>query len=176
MQSIILLRGVNVGGRVIKMAELKECFEKNGYKKVQTILQTGNVIIESPEKNSDKLKKKIESQLTEAFHYSAKVWVLSPEKMEAHIEQYPFGNFGTEYHRYIIFTSNGSEKELVKNSPPLDDKMEAIQAGDGVMYWRVLKGNTLDSIFGKYLGKVSVKDFTTTRNMNTLEKILAKCG
>lgn len=41
------LRGVNVGGRVIKMAELKACFERVGFGDVRTFLQSGNVIFGS---------------------------------------------------------------------------------------------------------------------------------
>jgi uncharacterized protein (DUF1697 family) len=45
-----------------------------------------------------------------------------------------------------------------------------------VFYWRVPKGNTLDSSFGKVLGKKNLKDKMTSRNINTFEKILKKMG
>lgn len=41
-------------------------------------------------------------------------------------------------------------------------------------YWKVKKGFTLDSNFGKILGKKSFKDSLTSRNINTIEKIIAK--
>ncbi|HAT92783.1 MAG TPA: hypothetical protein DCS36_10405 [Sphingobacterium sp.] len=47
---------------------------------------------------------------------------------------------------------------------------------DTVFYWRVPKGNTLDSSFGKVLGKKNLKDKMTSRNINTFEKILKKMG
>ena len=31
---VAFLRGVNVGGRIVKMTELKACFEKAGFKNV----------------------------------------------------------------------------------------------------------------------------------------------
>ena len=43
-----------------------------------------------------------------------------------------------------------------------------------IFYWQVPKGNTLDSTFGKVLGKKSLKDQMTSRNVNTFEKILKK--
>jgi len=45
---IVLLRGINVGGnKRIKMADLKVLFESIGFSSVQTLLQSGNVILES---------------------------------------------------------------------------------------------------------------------------------
>lgn len=175
MQYIILLRGVNVGGRIIKMAELKSCFEKNGYQDVQTILQTGNVVVEANEKNIMKLQKKIETELTTAFNYPAKVLVITPKQLRDILEAFPFKNLSPDFHRYIVFTENGFEKDLVADCGALDKKTEEIKVGVNAVYWRVLKGNTLDSAFGKYMNKMSAKHFITNRNMNTLEKVLAKC-
>ncbi|WP_435525892.1 hypothetical protein [Chryseobacterium indoltheticum] len=38
---------------------------------------------------------------------------------------------------------------------------------NNIFYWQVSKGNTLDSNFGKVLGKKSLKDQFTSRNINT---------
>lgn len=176
MQYIILLRGVNVGSRIIKMTELKSCFEKNGYQNVQTILQTGNVIAETNEKNIAKLQQKIEVELTAAFNYPAKVLVITPKQLQDVLAAFPFINLSADFHRYIVFTENGFEKNLVAGCGALDNAMEAVATGWNVVYWRVLKGNTLDSAFGKYMSKAAAKYFITNRNMNTLEKIVAKCS
>lgn len=175
MQYIILLRGVNVGGRTIKMNELKACFEGNGYQNVQTILQTGNVIVEISEKNIAKLQKKVEAELTAAFNYPAKVLAVTPEQLQDILAAFPFKNLTPDFHRYIVFTEDGFEKTLVKDCGALYKDMEEVIAGENVVYWRVLKGNTLDSVFGKYMNKTAAKHFITNRNMNTLEKVLAKC-
>lgn len=176
MQYIILLRGINVGGRTIKMEELKKCFEQAGYQKVATVLQTGNVILESSGKGEEKLQKEAESLLTKTFGYPAKVLVISPEYLGSVIKQYPFSNYGTDYHRYAYFTEKGSEQEIIKQAGALDKQTEEVAAGKGVLYWRVLKGHTLDSTFGKYTAKAAARHFLTNRNLNTLEKILAKCA
>lgn len=176
MQYVILLRGINVGGRTIKMDELKSCFEKAGYKNVITVLQTGNVILESKEKNTGKVQKAVEALLAQTFDYPAKVLVITPVQLASVIEQYPFTQYGAEYHRYAYFTDKRSEKELATQAGNLDKLTEEIATGEGVIYWRVLKGHTLDSAFGKYTAKAAVKHFLTNRNLNTLEKILAKCS
>lgn len=174
MKYIIFLRGINVGGRNIKMAELRSCFEKAGYSHVSTVLQTGNVIIDSNEENKDKLREQVETLLAGTFHYPAKVLVVTPEQLKEVIQNYPFSNYGPEFHRYAVFTENGFEKGVIKQCDELDKDVEEISAGKNVIYWRVLKGHTLDSTFGKYMAKVATKHFLTNRNLNTLEKIWAK--
>jgi uncharacterized protein (DUF1697 family) len=49
--------------------------------------------------------------------------------------------------------------------------VEQAEAGDGVIYWSVPKGSTLDSAMGKAQSKASYKPWITTRNLNTLEKL-----
>ncbi len=175
MQYIILLRGINVGGRNLKMDELKSCFEKNGYSNVQTILQTGNIIVTSKEKNSESLTKKAETMLEKNFHYPAKVIAITPEHLKQILEANPFQDAHPDFHRYVVFLKDGFEKSIIKDFKTESGSNEKIKQGDGVIYWTVPKGSTLDSPFGKYLAKISAKEFQTTRNVNTLEKILAKC-
>lgn len=56
---VAFLRAINVGGNsLIKMDVLKKHFESFGLDKVQTYIQTGNVIFESKERDASKLEKK----------------------------------------------------------------------------------------------------------------------
>lgn len=174
MKYALLLRGVNIGGRTIKSADLRACFEAAGFEGADTVLQTGNVLIESAAQDTGKLKRKIEKLLEESFGYSVSVQVVGAERLAEIIKAYPFRNVGRDMHRYVIFVERGMEGDLAALGSDLDDAMEAVRVGNGVVYWRVLKGNTLDSAFGKRLAKFSATNFTTTRNMNTLEKVSAR--
>src|SRR5437868_449507 len=103
------LRGVNVGGRMVKMAELKASFEKAGLQAVKTLLNSGNVVFES-DKTEQQLKKQIEETLTKTFGYPAKVWVLSVSELKNLVDANPFINAPKDYHQYVIFFENGLEK------------------------------------------------------------------
>ncbi|MBK7451038.1 MAG: DUF1697 domain-containing protein [Anaerolineales bacterium] len=51
---LALLRGINVGGKnIIKMADLKASFEAMGFSNVVTYIQSGNVVLQSDEKDKD---------------------------------------------------------------------------------------------------------------------------
>jgi uncharacterized protein (DUF1697 family) len=164
------LRGINVGGRIIKMADLKSCFEKAGYENVKTLLQSGNVVFESG-KTAAQLKKEIEENLTQTFNYPAKVQVLRLDQLKKIIDAFPFGPAGTKQHSYVIFMENGLEQDILNDSYELGAG-EKVQAGQGVVYWRVDQGMTLRSSFGKTLSKAKYKSFNTNRNINTLKKII----
>jgi uncharacterized protein (DUF1697 family) len=166
---VAFLRGINVGGRIIKMAELVACFEKASFKNVTTLLQTGNVSFESDKKEPE-LKAEVEELLTKTFNYPAKVIIVSADNLRKIIESNPFEGAPPEYHQYIIFFENGLEKDFVADAQ--EAKGEKTQAGEGVVYWKVKKGMTLQSSRGKILTKAKYKNFNTNRNINTLKKLV----
>jgi len=170
MKYAVFLRGINVGGRVVKMADLKACLESIGLQNVKTILQSGNVVFES-DQNTDKLKRTIEEALTKTFNYPAKVQVFTLEQIESIIQNYPFDRNNKDYQHYVIFMESAKEKEL-EDEATFDKKVEQIKSGSNCIYWTVPKGMTLKSKFSKYLTKPAYKEFNTVRNINTLEKVI----
>jgi len=171
MKYSAFLRGINVGGRVVKMADLRVCLDRIGLKDVTTLLQSGNVVFES-DSSPAALKELIEAALTETFKYPAKVQVVSIERLRKIVDGYPFGVAGDKQHDYVIFIEDGLEKAILAEDYSLGPG-EKVQAGDGVIYWRVDQGLTLRSLFGKTLAKTKYKNFNTNRNVKTLRKMLA---
>lgn len=173
MRFVAFLRGINVGGRVIKKDELKACFERLGYTEVTTVLQSGNVIFESTANDTDVLKNEIEAGLTTTFSYPAKVIVHSLDSLVEIVKNYPFEQGQEEYHDYVMFLSSPIGKELLDQSQS-DPAVEQMALGNTVVYWKVKKGMTLESPFAVLANKAKYREFTTVRNINTLNKILAK--
>lgn len=170
MRYVALLRGVNVGGRTIKSAELVKCFEGLGFTNVKSVLQSGNVIFESSEPDSAKLKSEVEVALQTTFNYPAKAQIVSIDNLQQIIANYPFGTAGESQHDYVIFMESDLEKEITKEPCQLQAG-EKVAAGQGVVYWRIDKGQTLKSNFAKLLTKAKYKSFNTNRNLRTLRKL-----
>jgi uncharacterized protein (DUF1697 family) len=168
---VALLRGINVGGRIIKMAELKAFFEETGYEEVTTVLQTGNVLFASS-KGLPAVKRTIELGLSARFNYSAHVQVYSLKELKRIVDASPFEGGDPATHSYAVFFEKGLEEQLAAEANDLDHGVESIERGDGVIYWKVVKGSTLESDFAKYLSKSRYKSFHTSRNINTLRKIV----
>jgi uncharacterized protein (DUF1697 family) len=163
------LRGVNVGGVNLKMAEVAAALTDAGFANVRTILATGNVLLESSS-GVAAVRKKAEAALRERFGYDAWVLAYDIDTVRAIDEAYPFEREVDGYQSYVTFVTDATVlDELVglKAGPK-----EKISAGKGVVYWQVPKGSTLDSTIGQTMGKKRYKSSTTTRNLRTLAKVL----
>lgn len=167
---IALLRGINVGGRTIRMADLRAALEGFGLENVETVLQSGNVRFDSS-LSGERLQATLERELGRQFGYEAHVQVIERARLEKVIESYPFGRAGQDSHDYVVFLERGLEKDLAAETVELA-RDERVEAGDGVVYWRVDKGSTLQSPFGKLLTRAKYRDFNTNRNLRTLRKLL----
>ena len=165
------LRGVNVGGVNLKMAEVAKAFENAGFAGVRTILASGNVLLES-RSGVDAVRKKAEKALRDTFGYDAWVLAYDIKTVAAISEDFPFERELDGHHSYVTFVTD--EKvldelaELAKDAGP----HEKIERGESVIYWQVPNKGTLDTTIGKTMGKKRYKSSTTTRNLRTLDKVL----
>jgi uncharacterized protein (DUF1697 family) len=165
------LRGVNVGGVNLKMAEVATALTDAGFTNVRTVLATGNVLLESSARVAA-VRKKAEATLRETFGYDAWVLVYDSATVRSVVDAYPFEREVEGYQSYVTFVA---DKAVLDELAALGEKagpQERISPGDGVVYWQVPKGSTLDSTIGKTMGKPRYKSSTTTRNLRTLDKVL----
>lgn len=168
---VAFLRGVNVGGVTLKMAEVAAALTDAGFTGVRTILVTGNVLVESSA-GAAAVRKKAEAALRERFGYDAWVLVYDIDTVRAISEAFPFEREVEGHQSYVTFIAdNAVLDELAKLGGDAGPE-EKIGRGDGVIYWQVPKGSTLDSTIGKTMGKPRYKSSTTTRNLRTLDKVL----
>jgi uncharacterized protein (DUF1697 family) len=167
-KQIAFLRGINVGNIRIKMADLKVAFEVVGCTNVKTYLQTGNVVYES-DKTMEDMKPILEKHLSQTFNYEAFVLLYDFGILTNIIAQYPFSK-DKNHHAYIVFISNEAIFDDLKNNSNTLNK--GIKAGQNVIYWKVLRGESTDAPFAKILAKAKYKSTTTVRNINTLEKMV----
>jgi len=164
------LRGVNVGGVNLKMADVADALTDAGFNNVRTILASGNVLLESSAKVAT-VRKKAETALRDRFGYDAWVLAYDLDTVRAVDEAYPFERDVDGQQSYVTFVTDADIlDELAQLRPGADEK---IQRGEGVIYWQVPKGSTLDSTVGKTMGMKRYKSSTTSRNLRTLAKVLS---
>ncbi len=173
MKYCAFLRGVNIKGTNMKMAEVCQVFEDAGMINVSSILASGNIIFSS-DRDTDELKNILEKAMSEYFSYEAFLFIKSQAEVENIWTGNPFEKHD-HLHLYGFVGNTGIEQVLMKDfETALKTEFEDARIANGIFYWQVPKGNTLDSTFGKVLGKKKLKDQLTSRNMNTFEKILKK--
>ncbi|WP_367915456.1 DUF1697 domain-containing protein [Leadbetterella sp. DM7] len=167
------LRGVNVKGTAMKMAEVCTVFEKAGMEKVSAVLASGNIVFSSG-KTAEELRPVLEKAMAEHFRYEAFLFVKDQSEIETIFRLNPF-EIHPEFHIYAFVGIGGIEKILAEVfEKSVKAAGEEGRVVENHFYWRVSKGSTLDSDFGKILGRKNLKDAFTSRNLNTFEKVLKK--
>lgn len=171
-----LLRGVNVKGTSMKMDDLKAAFTKMGFSNIKTLLTSGNVIFDTDKALSkEELKSLIEEELGSYFNYEAYVFVRDTKEIqELLIDSASLpASEGCHYYALVcddiaVFEELWKLFESIRHEP-----MEQFLVKASNAFWVVPKGSTLSSEFGsKVLGKKQYKSCLTSRNLNTMEKIL----
>jgi uncharacterized protein (DUF1697 family) len=87
---IALLRAVNVGGRSLKMGDLAAFARDLGFENPRTLLQSGNLVFESPAPGDAALEKRLEAEAETRFGFQIDFMVRSAAEWRALIKANPF--------------------------------------------------------------------------------------
>lgn len=172
---IALLRGINVGGNnIIKMTDLKSCFETMGFTGVSTYIQSGNVSFFSGERDKAKLTGKIEKELSERFTYSSLIVLKTYVELEAIVAGAPagFGNSPGEYKYDVMFLREGLSASDLQMQIPLEEGVDQVWKGPGVIYFSRLGSRSSQSKMSRIITMSFYRE-TTIRNWNTTLKLLS---
>lgn len=171
---ITLLRGINVGGNnIIKMADLKSCFESMGFTGVSTFIQSGNVIFFSGDRDKAKLTQRIEKELSATYNYNSRIVLITYQELEAIVAGAPpgFGKFPGEYKYDVMFLREGLFAPDLLKQIPLKEGVDQVWNGPGVIYFSRLGSKSSQSRMSKIMGMSFYKEITI-RNWNTTIKLL----
>ncbi len=88
----------------MKGEKLREVFEKLGFKNVQTVIASGNVVFDTAGKDTSKLEEKIEKALPKYLDFNSTTIVRSQKEIEALIKKNPFKGVKDEKPNYLVVT------------------------------------------------------------------------
>lgn len=174
---VALLRGVNVGVKNrIKMAELQMALEATGLGKVETYIQSGNILFENSE-GGEAVRLRIEGSIKEAFGLTISVVVRSADELAYLIQNCPFTE--KEIHEAESANTEGESLyiALLQKAPP-KERAEALNRyvtpDDAYRIcnrdiYLLLKHSIRNSKLAGALDKLGVP--LTVRNWNTIQKL-----
>jgi uncharacterized protein (DUF1697 family) len=166
----VFLRGINVGGINIKMAELKQALKTRPFSAVTTLLASGNVVLAS-DLPAAAVKSEFESCLREAFGYDAWVVVLTAARVAELVEACPYPADDAATHSYVTLSSDAAALAELYDAGTALGGVELTRLGSEAVAWLAPAGGTLESPFSKLSAKAKYKASTTTRNLRTLVKV-----
>lgn len=173
---IALLRGINVGGHhKVPMADLRKEFKNLGAKKVETVLNSGNIIFDFNDEKAEHIENIISEHLKKNFGFAIPVVIIRSENfIELHSSN-PFKSVDMtpETRLYATFLKNDNDTDFSLPWSTPDESYTIVERNkDTIMSVLDLSLSqttkamaTLESVFGKDI---------TTRNWNTIERIYKK--
>jgi uncharacterized protein (DUF1697 family) len=168
---VVLLRGINVGGRnKVPMAQLRSVLEDLGFSNVSTYIASGNVLLDS-DLSAAKVASTIEDALPKAFKLHSelvRIAVLSRTELEAIVKGRPKG-FGDEPAKYhsdaILLMGIDADEALAVFSPR--DGVDTVWPGAGVIYSQRLSAERTKSRLNRIMtapayASMTIRSWQTT--------------
>ncbi len=169
---IAYLRAINVGGsRIIKMDDLRKIFTSFDLQDVQTYIQTGNVIFASHPRDSSSLEAELKSKLKAALGYPVEIFLRTWAENTKLAKQTTF-NVGKDDTLHIAFLKEKIDKNTEKELLALNSKADEFAVHGREIF--NLRHDKDKSIFSNTLIEKLIKAPATTRNWNTIYKIVEK--
>lgn len=172
---VAFLRAINVGGRVVKMDELRAIFEAMNFRQVETFIASGNVIFETKAEAGVTLAAKIEARLLKALGYKVATFVRTDGEVAAIAGRKPFAEAAMEtaptFCVGLLGAPLGADGERrLMNLRSADDDFRV--AGSEV-YWLGQKKQS-ESTFSNAVLEKALGVKATFRGMSTMQKLAAK--
>ena len=162
---IILLRGVNVGGKnILPMKELKAVLESNGFEGVQTYIQSGNIVLNS----SDNPESKVGSLIQKTFGFTTKVLAITISEFELSICNNPYQNFEGKFVHFYFCKNTPKANSSIKLRNLAVEK-ERYELVGNVFYLQAPNGIGRSKIVASIEACLGVS--ATGRNLNTINKL-----
>jgi uncharacterized protein (DUF1697 family) len=167
------LRGVNLGRRTVKSADLKAAFVRLGFADARTLIASGNVLFSADETSEDKLIGRIEAGLEEAFGFAVGTVLRSHGELTAMIKSDPFAAIpvGADAKLYVGLMREriGGQIRLPIGVPGDFDILSVTERDIFAVAWHMPNGRYGEGLDGleKRLPKGTL---VTMRNWNTILK------
>ena len=177
MRYVLLLRGINVGGKnKVSMNDLKMNIGELGYQNVVTYINSGNVIFDTDD-NIETVKIKIAEMLKNVF-FPIQYVIITREEYLEEVSNLPEWWNETLARKDVLFYSVGVEYENLKAGiieMPLHD--EIIYFGRKAVFWgKYTEKEYLRTSYHKLLMKEKFYPMLTIRNERTFKKLAEILG
>ena len=172
---VAFLRAINVGGRTVKMDELKRLFEAVGCREVETFIASGNVVFESSSRNIGALQRKIEDHLRKSLGYDVRTFVRTGSEVAAIARYRAFSESQLRSAKAlnVAFLAEPLSADARKTLMGLETEIDDFHVHGREVYWLCRKKQS-ESDFSNVLFEKKVGARTTFRGLKTVEKLAAK--
>jgi uncharacterized protein (DUF1697 family) len=175
MICVALLRGVNLGPHHrIAMEPLREVYQSAGLSDVRTLLQSGNIVFQSKARSLDRLAAQLEAAFEARFGFHSDVFLRTAEELRAVASACPFaGREGCDPSKLAVtFLAASPDEGARARLAAIQGIAEELQAGARELYIYYPNGMARPQLTAAMMNKAIGKVSSTTRNWNTVTKLV----
>jgi uncharacterized protein (DUF1697 family) len=172
---IAFLRAVNVGGRIVPMARLRDEFAALGFTAVETFIASGNVIFTARAGQRAAIEKTIEARLQKAFGFDVTTFVRTVDEVAAVAAYKPFppAEITNGATVYVGFVNQPLDAAAARAVMTFKTEADDFRVKGREVYW-LRKTRQSDRPF-KYVSlEKTLKIRATFRGLKTIERLAAK--
>jgi uncharacterized protein (DUF1697 family) len=161
---IVLLRGINVGGKnLLPMKELKALLIVNGFENVQTYIQSGNIVLMGA-KNPGSV---IGSLIQKEYGFTPEIIVLTKREFESSVSNNPYQKFEGKF-VHFYFCQEAPKLNATK-LVELTAESESHKLAGNVFYLHAPNGIGRSKLVSRIETCLGVP--ATGRNLNSINKL-----
>jgi uncharacterized protein (DUF1697 family) len=171
---VAFLRGINVGGRIVKKEKLQEIFTSLGFHNVSTFKQSGNVIFETSA-DAEEIRIKLEEKLAQTSSFNVPVFIRTIPQLKSIIESEPFKSCMQEGASFLVTFLPSSQVFPLLLPQTIPKSTAQVISAKGAEVFSVTHGGGEGALPNPFVeSKLKLK--ATTRNLNVILEIVEKYG
>lgn len=177
MRYVALLGSINVGGNQLKMAELREALEGEGFANVATVVASGNVLFDHAKAADAKLEAQLATIVKDKFGIDTFACVRSKAELEAALKESPFAGKGEDKFVHVHFLAGQPDKPaFAKLAADHEGRgREKLAGGTRALHVDYVDGAGNSKLTGDFIARrLGCKG--TARNVRSIARIIEKMG
>jgi uncharacterized protein (DUF1697 family) len=167
MKFIALLRGINAGTlRRVEMGTLRHLFERLGYNRVSSYLNSGNILFEAGQ-DADEIRNKVETCIIIELGFEIPTLIKSDIEIRRIVDAIPATWQNDDEHRTdVAFLFPEIDSEKVLSDLPVKRDFINLYYVPGAVIWNLDRKNLNKSRLSKIISHPNYQ-LMTIRNVNT---------
>lgn len=175
--TVALLRAINVGGRTVTMANLRQHFAAGGFGAVETFIASGNVLLNTGVRARRATEQRIEAMLRAALGYDVATFLRSRGEIAevAARAAFPAGAMAEAAALNVAFLHAAPTAAATARLLALRNGVDDFRVHGREVYWLSRVRQSQSSFSGAVLERTLGMP-ATLRGMNTVRRLLGALG
>jgi len=169
------LRAINVTGRRVKMAHLKDVVGELDVAKVESFIASGNLIFDATTDDVPGLEAEIAAHLETRLGYPVPTFLRTRRQLQRVVRHEPFGDRGPDDAFRVAFLHRKPTRGIVEELAVLQPEVDRIDLTGRELYWLYRKDRGESRFSGARVERILGAPMTG-REVETVRRLIDRSG